>query len=96
MDEKRSVLAIGLTLMVLIAAAVGVYFLFFRAGPVTDSTAVTSPSKADAARDKTAEAIPVFPPTPLNDSDQLRSCPPIPGLTPGCRPRTSSANSPPP
>ena len=71
MDEKRSVLAISLILLAVIAAALGVYFLFFRSGPPENLKGVTAPGKPESGRAETAQATPVFPPTPLNDSDAL-------------------------
>jgi len=71
MDEKRSVLAISLILLAVIAAALGVYLLFFRSGPPENLKGVTAPGKPESGRAETAQATPVFPPTPLNDSDAL-------------------------
>ncbi|MGB9005412.1 MAG: DUF3014 domain-containing protein [Candidatus Aminicenantales bacterium] len=71
MDEKRSILAISLALLAVIALAVGVYLLFFRVKPVEDLKSGTTPAKAGTVGTETAGAIPVFPPTPLNDSDDL-------------------------
>ncbi|HEX9903072.1 MAG TPA: DUF3014 domain-containing protein [Acidobacteriota bacterium] len=71
MDEKRSVLAISLILLAVLAAAVGVYFMFFRTEPAENLKGVSAPTKAEAGRAKSAQAIPIFPPTPLKDSDVL-------------------------
>jgi hypothetical protein len=71
MDEKRSILAISLALLAAIALTVGVYLLFFRVKPVEDLKSGKTQPKTVTAGSETAGAIPVFPPTSLNDSDEL-------------------------
>lgn len=71
MDEKRSVLAISLALLAVLAAAVAVYFLFFRPAPPENLKSPTPPAKGEADRVKPATDVPLLPATALGDSDAL-------------------------
>jgi len=71
MNEKRSVLAISLGLVAVLAAALGVYLLFFRLRPAEDLRAPAPQAKVQAPQAKAGPDVPLFPATPLNDSDAL-------------------------
>ena len=71
MDEKRSVLAISLILLAVLAAAVAVYFLFFSPAPAENAKSPTPPAKGEADRIKPAPDVALLPVTSLGDSDAL-------------------------
>ncbi|OGD09915.1 MAG: hypothetical protein A2Y86_00300 [Candidatus Aminicenantes bacterium RBG_13_62_12] len=71
MDEKKKVLALGLTILLVLAAVAGIYLLFFRPGG--EALPPVKKTRAEqAAGEESREAdIPAFPGVSLDTSDDL-------------------------
>ncbi len=71
MDERNKVLALGLTILLVLAAAAAVYLLFFRPGGEELPPAVKSPAEQAGETESPASDIPAFPGVSLDTSDDL-------------------------
>ncbi|MBM3296665.1 MAG: DUF3014 domain-containing protein [Candidatus Aminicenantes bacterium] len=71
MDERRKVLALGLTILFVLAAVAGVYLLFFRPAAEERAPAERARTAESAGEDLLKADIPVFTGVTLDTSDAL-------------------------